>query len=85
MRDNWRTPSGRLSTWDDFEFDFSPLMASDLAGRARAFGQMVKGGMDVEKAARLTKPFGDCRRWFKVDYVEVLLLHFGDGRWLWRP
>ena len=39
---------------DDFEFDFSPLMASDLAGRARAFGQMVKGGMEVEKAARLT-------------------------------
>ena len=39
---------------DAFEFDFSPLMASDLAGRARAFGQMVKGGMDVEKAARLT-------------------------------
>ena len=39
---------------DDFEFDFSPLMASDLAGRARAFGQMTKAGMDVEKAARLT-------------------------------
>ena len=34
---------------DDFAFDFSPLMASDLAGRARAFGQMVKGGMDLLK------------------------------------
>ena len=39
---------------DDFAFDFSPLMASDLAGRARAFGQLVKGGMAVEKAVRLT-------------------------------
>ena len=39
---------------DDFAFDFSPLMASDLAGRARAWMQLVKGGMDLEKAARLT-------------------------------
>ena len=39
---------------DAFDFDFSPLMASDLSGRARSFGQLVKGGMDVEKAARLT-------------------------------
>ena len=39
---------------DTFDFDFSPLMASDLSGRARAFGQLVKGGMDIEKAARLT-------------------------------
>ena len=39
---------------DEFNFDFSPLMASDLSGRARAFGQLVKGGMDLDKAARLT-------------------------------
>ena len=38
----------------DFAFDFSPLMASDLSGRARAFGQMVSNGMAVDKAARLT-------------------------------
>ena len=39
---------------DTFDFDFSPLMASDLSGRARSFGQLVKGGMDLDKAARLT-------------------------------
>ena len=39
---------------DEFAFDFSPLMASDLAGRARSFSQMVKGGMTTDKAARLT-------------------------------
>ena len=39
---------------DAFDFDFSPLMASDLAGRARAFGQMVSNGMALDKAARLT-------------------------------
>ena len=39
---------------DAFDFDFSPLMASDLSGRARSFGQLVKGGMDLDKAARLT-------------------------------
>ena len=39
---------------DDFAFDFAPLMASDLAGRARAFGQLVKEGMAIPEAARLT-------------------------------
>ena len=39
---------------NEFNFDFSPLMASDLSGRARSFGQLVKGGMDLDKAARLT-------------------------------
>ena len=34
-------------------FDFSSLFASDLSGRARAFGSMVKGGMDISKAAAL--------------------------------
>ena len=38
----------------DFRFDFSALMASDLSGRARSFGQMVNAGMDIERAARLT-------------------------------
>ena len=41
-------------TFDLDAFDFSPLMASDLSGRARSFGQLVKGGMDTDKAARLT-------------------------------
>ena len=39
---------------DDFAFDFSPLMASDLSGRARAFGVLVAGGKTTEEAARLT-------------------------------
>lgn len=38
----------------DIRFDFSELMASDISGRARAFGSMVKGGMDAEKAASLS-------------------------------
>ena len=33
--------------------DFSPLFASDLMGRARAFQSMINGGMDVAKAAGL--------------------------------
>ncbi len=37
-----------------FGFDFAPLMASDLSGRARAFGQLVAAGKTVEEAARLT-------------------------------
>ena len=36
------------------EFSFDNLMASDIAGRARAFGSLVQGGMDVEEAAALT-------------------------------
>ena len=28
--------------------------ASDISGRARAFGSMVKGGMDIPKAAALS-------------------------------
>ena len=35
-------------------FDFSELMASDLAGRARAFQSMVGAGMELEKAAALS-------------------------------
>lgn len=33
--------------------DFGPLMASDLAGKARGFQSLVGGGMDVERAAGL--------------------------------
>ena len=32
---------------------FDRLMASDLSGRARAFGSLVQGGMDKDRAARL--------------------------------
>ena len=39
---------------DSFAFDFSALMASDLSGRARAFGQLVTAGKPIEEAARLT-------------------------------
>lgn len=36
------------------EFDWQALAASDLAGRARAFGSMVKGGLDVADAAAIS-------------------------------
>ena len=35
-------------------FDWEELRASDIAGRARAFGSMVQGGMDLAKAAALS-------------------------------
>ena len=34
--------------------DFSGLMASDIQGRARAFGSLVQGGMEIEPAMKLT-------------------------------
>ena len=34
--------------------DFSDLMASDISARARSFGSLVQGGMDVERAAALS-------------------------------
>ena len=34
--------------------DWEELRASDIAGRARAFGTMVTGGMDLDKAAALS-------------------------------
>ena len=37
----------------DVRFDFSELMASDLAGRARAFQSLTGSGMDLERAAAL--------------------------------
>ena len=38
----------------DLALNFDRLMASDLAGRARAFGSMVQGGMDPARAAALS-------------------------------
>ena len=32
---------------------FDALFASDLSGRARAFGSLVQGGMEADRAARL--------------------------------
>ena len=37
----------------DVRLDFSELMASDLAGRARAFQSMVGAGLELERAAAL--------------------------------
>ena len=37
----------------DLKLDFSELMASDIAGRARAFQALVGAGMDLAKAAGL--------------------------------
>ena len=34
--------------------DFSGLFASDITGRARAFGSLATGGMDIERAAALS-------------------------------
>ena len=42
-----------------FAFDFRGLMASDLAGRARAFQSLVGGGMDVTEALALTGLLAD--------------------------
>ena len=38
----------------DLAFSFDRLMASDLQGRARAFGSLVTGGMELERAAALS-------------------------------
>ena len=50
-----RLVSGELSEKLDAEISlsFDTLFAADLSGRARAFQSMVKGGMDVAKAAAL--------------------------------
>ena len=39
---------------DGLALDFSSLFASDITGRARAFGSMVQAGMDIERAAGLS-------------------------------
>ena len=38
----------------DLNLDFDDLMASDISGRARAFGVLVTAGMDMEEAAEHT-------------------------------
>ena len=43
----------------DITLSFDALFASDLAGRARAFGSMVKGGMALDKAAALSGLMSD--------------------------
>lgn len=44
----------RAKLHPDITFDFERLFAADVQGRARAFKSFVDGGMDVEKAARLS-------------------------------
>ena len=39
---------------DDITLDWTELRASDIAGRARAFGTFVQGGMDMDKAAAVS-------------------------------
>ena len=38
----------------DVSLQFESLFASDIAGRARAFGSLVQGGIPIEKAASLS-------------------------------
>ena len=43
--------TGKLE--QEIKLSFDGLFASDLSGRARSFGSLVKGGMAIEKAAAL--------------------------------
>lgn len=68
MREAWRRclhgtlePLGRVVAHElskiapaRVELDFSPLFASDITGRARAFQSLVGGGLDPTKAAALS-------------------------------
>ena len=38
----------------DLAFNHDAMSASDISGRARAFQSMVKGGLDISKAASLS-------------------------------
>ena len=38
----------------ELSLDFAELRASDVAGRARAFGSLVNGGMEIDKAAAVS-------------------------------
>ena len=38
----------------DISLDLSRIGASDISGRARSFGSLVKGGMEIERAAALS-------------------------------
>ena len=44
--------SAKLET--SIRLDWAELRAGDISGRARAFGSMVKAGLDLEKAAALS-------------------------------
>ena len=44
--------SAKLDT--TVRLDWTELRASDIAGKARAFGTMVTGGMDLDRAAALS-------------------------------
>ena len=43
----------RMKVHPGISLSFDSLFAADLSGRARAFGSMVKAGMDISKAATL--------------------------------
>ena len=45
---------GKKLDTPELRFDFSPLWAHDLAGRAQAFKGLTTGGMEVERAAALS-------------------------------
>ena len=48
------------AVWDQRPiFNFDKLFASDISGRSRAFGSMVKAGMPLDKAAALTGLISD--------------------------
>ena len=67
-REAWRlalfsvvSPMGRLveselkaKLEDSVTLDWTPLQASDLSGRARAFQSLAGGGMEIERAAMLS-------------------------------
>ena len=69
MRESWRqllhalvAPAGRIVETElrgkldspGLAFSWSELRASDIAGRARAFGSLVNGGMEIDKALAVT-------------------------------
>ena len=43
----------------ELSLNFDGLFASDLSGRARAFGSLVKSGMDIDRAAALAGLLAD--------------------------
>ena len=69
MRESWRqllhatiAPLGKIVETElrdkldspALAFSWSELRASDIAGRARAFGSLVGGGMEIDKALAVT-------------------------------
>lgn len=53
VADDLAVSIGRVFDMPGFGFKFDRLMASDLSGRARAFGSMVQAGMEIQEAARI--------------------------------